>query len=158
LRTNGLKNTVLFAELIGWVMITIIDKKRLGRKSLKTEAYFPTRLESMADQIEAFNVSLLFSPEHIEHNELPDRLRNYAEQFQQRLKMLKQNGKGQPHPTTHALSAVRWLVETQTNRKSSPAGLARILDAVFAAATADTANPPMYDFEANLKKISLSKK
>jgi hypothetical protein len=154
LQANGLKNTVRFAELIGWVVITVVDKKRLKAKSLKTEAYFPTKLGSMADAIEKFSAQPLFVPDSIEHNELPARLRSYAEQLQERLKFLKQNGEGRPHPTTQALSSLRWLVETQTNRKASPTQLAKILNAVLDAATADAGNPPMYDFEANLKKIA----
>ena len=153
LRANGLKNTARFAELIGWAVVTIADKKRFRRKSLKTEAYFPTRLESIAEQIERFNVNSLFVPDHIEHNELPAKLRSYAEQFQERLNLLKQNNKGRRHATGQALSSLRWLVETQTSRKASPAGLAKILDIVLESVTADAANPPIYDFEANLKKI-----
>jgi hypothetical protein len=159
LRDNGLKETVLFAELVGWVVITVVDKKRLiKRKSLKTEKYFPIRLESMAKDIEAFNLNPLFVPDHTEHNELPARLRSYAEQFHGRLMKLKRNGKGWRQPTVHALTSLRWLVETQTNRKTSPAGLEEILNAVLWSDDLDrmlgsNANRTSYNFAANLKKI-----
>jgi hypothetical protein len=154
LRANGLKNTVLFAELIDWVVMTIADEKRFRRKSSKT-AYFHIKLESMAKDIEDFNsdVKQPFVPDLIEHNELPARLRSYADQFQERRKFLKQNRKGLRHATGQALTGLRWLVETQTGRKASPAGLAKILDVVLRSATAKAEIPPEYDFEASLKKI-----
>ena len=56
----------------------------------------------MAKEIEAFNainVENLFVSERHRAQQLPARLRSYAEQLQGRLKLLKQNAKGRPYAT-----------------------------------------------------------
>jgi hypothetical protein len=151
LQANGLSSKKLFAELVGWVVLTVVDNRHFRRKNLKTETYFPKKVESWADEIQTFNNSRLFTPDDIEHNDLPSRLRAYAEQFRRQLKDLKP--KGQLKPTARALSSLRWLVEDETRKKASPACLARILEAVLDDVVANSKDLPSYDFEANLKKI-----
>ena len=156
LRARGLENTTRFAELVGWIVITVLDKnanKKRRRKSLRNEAYFPNRLDSVADEIEALNANPRFVPVASDHNDLPQVLRSYAGQLRGRLKILKRNGNERHEPTVQALICLRYFVETQTKRNASPAALGRILDAVLESATADLENPPFYNFEANLKKI-----
>lgn len=143
LLSNGLKSTHRLIELIG--MAVAAEKKPtkhglISGKTPKTIAYFPARLKSMAAEVEKLNADPLFTPDK-EYNALPDLLRGYAEQVQERRRHIQRSRKGRPGPMGQVLQCIRWLVRHETGSENC-ALLKRIL-----AATTESD----FDFEAALK-------
>lgn len=142
LLSNGLKSVDRLLEFVAWA--AVIAEKKPSRKASKAIAHFPVRLKSIATDVEKLNANPLYTPEK-EYISLPDALRGYAEQLQERRRLLQRSRKGRPGEMGQALKSIRWLVRRETGRENCA-----LLKHILVAATPNS----VFDFDAALKMNS----